>query len=96
MTSEANEGPSAKAKANGRRLQVITGASTAVLGASYLLYHQLKAQEAGEEAKKEEVKDEEHEVCKIYTVYNLSIMVATRHFLEGWPYHRGPYFVMQL
>lgn len=61
-SSGTASGPSAKAKANGRRVQVMTGAATAFFGASYVLYRQLSAKEegekergAGEEAKQEEV-----------------------------------------
>lgn len=51
MTSKGEDwGPSAEAKSRGRRLQVITGAMTALVGASYLLYHQLNAKEEEEEA----------------------------------------------
>ena len=59
LSGEASGGPSAKAKANGRRLQVITGSLTAFFGASYILYLQLKAKEEEEEEKEGgEVKDD--------------------------------------
>ena len=42
-------GPSAEAKARGRRLQVMTGSATAFFGGLYLLYRQLHAKEKEEE-----------------------------------------------
>ena len=51
--SRKDLGPSDKAKANGRRLQLITAAMTALFGASYILYHQLSAKEEAESEKEE-------------------------------------------
>lgn len=57
MTSKGEDwGPSPEAKSRGRRLQVITGAMTALVGASYLLYHQLNAEGEEEEAGPESAK----------------------------------------
>ena len=46
--------PSAKAKANGRRLQVLTGGVTALIGALYILYKQLSAKEMKEKEPEDE------------------------------------------
>lgn len=60
--SDKARAPSDKARAKGRRLQFLTGAWTALLGACYILYRQLNAKDQGaegEEGKGEEKKEAE-------------------------------------
>lgn len=81
MTSGPNReapGPSTKAKANGRRLQVLTGAWTALLGACYILYRQLNAKEKGEESTEAEPEDK---VCSLYRNRNRVFIVWTAPFI---------------
>lgn len=61
-SSEKVRAPSDKARAKGRRLQFLTGAWTALLGACYILYRQLNAKDQGaegEEGKGAEKKETE-------------------------------------
>ncbi len=43
--AEEGKGPSQEAWRRGRMLQLLTGASTALIGTSYILYRQLHAEE---------------------------------------------------
>ena len=64
-------GPSYKAKANGRRLQVITGACTALFGALFVLKQQLSAKEVADEG------SEKGSVVRVYG-YHSDVCVLGR------------------